>query len=564
MLHAARTPSLPFVSSSSSFALLLLLAALAVAAAAAATDERRHARYVDYEHRKPVKVTNEAVYPSPRIVILGATGVGKSSLANVLMGRDKNYNGDRFRHGCFKVYGFHDGGKSVTKKTCADKGPWLGNVSAPAFTIIDTPGFGNNLVEEEKTIESLVNVLKDEIKFIHAFVICFKQQDNRMTYSLRSMISLFQKMFGDEFWENAVLEATHWNYGSNNVVIRAHTEPPLTEDKWTEDFNRLFRKEYGLSRVRLPSVFIDTYYDQNSESETDRFKQYTAELLQFARERNPFECKDIKIALTEIRQLQNEIGDLKDSKRSSVLTIQKLMEQNLQLNRTLTINGLAPPTPKSTKSLQNRYCLSEENKCYTPMEFGLFGVGICVLGILLGIVAVGWFRNQCSAEDKLYEYNVDDPGPLQSSSAHRGVGVGFEEQSEQQAGPLPDKEVGGGATLQDSSDSKLLLRREDSAGSVAFKSFDPNTVTAVAPKYNLPQGHIRLNPMDDVDATLRSGGSESFRRDSLHLSQQYDVLSSATPPPPAGPTLPTKDDYRNGNAAMVLSGSAAEPLETMM
>ncbi len=37
-------------------------------------------------------------------------------------------------------------------------------------------GFGNNLVEEEKTIESLVNVLKDEIKFIHAFVICFKQQ----------------------------------------------------------------------------------------------------------------------------------------------------------------------------------------------------------------------------------------------------------------------------------------------------------------------------------------------------------------------------------------------------
>ncbi len=40
-------------------------------------------------------------------------------------------------------------------------------------------GFGNNLVEEEKTIESLVNVLKDEIKFIHAFVICFKQQVSR-------------------------------------------------------------------------------------------------------------------------------------------------------------------------------------------------------------------------------------------------------------------------------------------------------------------------------------------------------------------------------------------------
>ena len=118
-------------------------------------------------------------------IFLGGTGVGKSSLANVLLGRDKNFAGIGFQHGCFKVYGLHHDQTSVTKKTCHDQGRFLGNTSKPTITVVDTPGFGNDLIEEEATIESLVNVLKDEIKYVHAFVICFKQSDNRMTHSLR-------------------------------------------------------------------------------------------------------------------------------------------------------------------------------------------------------------------------------------------------------------------------------------------------------------------------------------------------------------------------------------------
>ena len=78
---------------------------------------------------KPVEIPKENAekFAGPRIVILGATGVGKSSLGNVLLGRDKNFNGAGFHHGCFKVYGLASDESSVTKKTCHDTGRFLGN-----------------------------------------------------------------------------------------------------------------------------------------------------------------------------------------------------------------------------------------------------------------------------------------------------------------------------------------------------------------------------------------------------------------------------------------------------
>ena len=92
--------------------------------------------------------------PEPRLVIIGQTGAGKSTLANVLLGESPDC-----KNCTFPVC---NGYNSCTKKTKFKVGTWIG--SGSTFTVVDTPGLGDSDNEEAELMDEMMEALHSVIK----------------------------------------------------------------------------------------------------------------------------------------------------------------------------------------------------------------------------------------------------------------------------------------------------------------------------------------------------------------------------------------------------------------
>ena len=374
------------------------------------------------------KISNEDVYPSPRIVIIGQTGVGKSSLANVLLGRDPQYNGTGHEHGCFKVsWGT---GEVVTTKTCYDKGKWLGHPNQTEVTIIDTPGFGDKDEEETNTINNLVDFLKNKILFVHVFVIAVNGEDTpRFTKAMQSMLSLFAKIFGDEFWNNTAIEITRWDFGEYKANQRNNKEPPETVTSITNAWHDVLVDQMKVT-VKPPVVFIDSFYEvatptDDIEVEKGNFTKYTGKLLDIAKNIDPFECRDIVKAKLEISQLKNKLEEEKEKSKNLNDNIAKVKDdierRELELKREQEMSRNLTKANEDRIKIQQDLLELEQEKTrklgdqikasYQLNEFVLFGFGMMCLGVGMGyLIKKRKFSNDDddSEHDPKDEHNHDD------------------------------------------------------------------------------------------------------------------------------------------------------------
>ena len=83
-----------------------------------------------------------------------------------------------------------------------------------------------------------------------------------MLICFRNMLNLLDKMFGSHFWNNVILEATHWKYTKDGIRVRLINEE--TEETWKKKFNDLIQNKYNIT-IDIPAVFINTHYDEDDK-----------------------------------------------------------------------------------------------------------------------------------------------------------------------------------------------------------------------------------------------------------------------------------------------------------
>ena len=270
---------------------------------------------------------------------------------------------------------------------------------------MDTPGFGVGLEEEEHTIDGLVNFLKEDLKYVNAFVIAFKQMDYRPTTAFKTMIKIVDGIFGEEFWDRVIIEATFWGYSEEKIEER-----DLTEEEWLNHTPKKTLNGTAPKSVldNLKAVFIDSFYRSSDPHQEKKFKENTDQLLKFATEGSPFHCKDIKSVKHELRLLKEEKEKLEKEKRK-VEADRAALEASCEGEKSRLMESLATANDTNRKleeesaSLKKEKTSLELNAGHGTDSLVLVSFALMIVGVLVGFMTTKIIQKRTKVESGIEE-----------------------------------------------------------------------------------------------------------------------------------------------------------------
>ena len=186
-------------------------------------------------------------------ILLGITGVGKSSFINCITKTNRCQVGDS--------------AKSCTQKIQQS------DMSKDGYNyyFVDTPGLDDGK-GDEKNIEQL-NTIKKKYPRINALIICLKFDDLKLSNSLKKSLIQFMEIFPcSDFWNHVLLLRTHAERSSKFERKKKNIEGKLLEGIHGDTELRDYMKKNGIT---VPANLREFFVDSDSEGlEQDTENEY--------------------------------------------------------------------------------------------------------------------------------------------------------------------------------------------------------------------------------------------------------------------------------------------------
>ena len=227
----------------------------------------------------------------PKILLLGKTGSGKSSLANVLSGN--KYNDELFQSSA--------GADSCTQRNEIADVFLMGDTEKP-LTLIDTVGFDDKDKDlDDDIISDLLATLQERVDFINSFVITINGQNSRLDKSLEYMLKIFEEMFGLQFWRNTFLVFTHMEMDEKSIKKRKERRGKSDEDLG-EEFRKAIEKQFPYAS-NLQVIFLDACHDKSDSYEAEMFSKNLEKMWRTTSSKTSITTSSIKIFVSENKKL---------------------------------------------------------------------------------------------------------------------------------------------------------------------------------------------------------------------------------------------------------------------